>query len=201
MKTYKIHLIRHGMTDANLTGRYVGSRTDLPLCPEGVRELKDLREETEYPDIQKLYTSPMLRCRQSAAILYPGFDAQNIEEFREYDFGDFEGKTANELEIMPEYADWAAGRLKAPPNGETTEDFIKRLAVGLNKTVCDMMNEGITNSAAIMHGGAIMMLLSACAVPRKPAALWTSENGRGYSVLITPSLYHSSGVIEVYDIV
>ena len=62
-----------------------------------------------------------------------------------------------------------------------------------------MMRHNVTNAAAIMHGGAIMMLLAASAVPRKPSVEWTSENGRGYSVLITPSLYHSSGVIEVYD--
>jgi alpha-ribazole phosphatase len=52
-----------------------------------------------------------------------------------------------------------------------------------------------------MHGGAIMMLLSATAVPRRQTVEWTSENGKGYSVLVTPSLYHSSGIIEVYDII
>ena len=29
----------------------------------------------------------------------------------------------------------------------------------------------------------------------------TSDNGRGYSLLITPSLYHKSGAVEVYDII
>ena len=67
MKTYKIHLIRHGITDANLKGLYIGNRTDLPLCPEGFKQLKDMREDKEYPYIEKLYSSPMLRCRQTAA--------------------------------------------------------------------------------------------------------------------------------------
>ena len=65
----------------------------------------------------------------------------------------------------------------------------------------DMMNEGSASGAVIMHGGAIMMLLSACAVPRRKSIEWHSENGRGFSVLVTPSIYHSSGVIEVYDII
>ena len=30
-------------------------------------------------------------------------------------------------------------------------------------------------------------------------AEWTSDNGRGYSIMVTPSLYHSSGIVEVYD--
>ena len=36
MKTYKIHLIRHGQTEANAKGLYIGM-TDLPLSPEGLR--------------------------------------------------------------------------------------------------------------------------------------------------------------------
>ena len=31
----KIYLIRHGKTQGNLSGKYIGSRTDEPLCQEG----------------------------------------------------------------------------------------------------------------------------------------------------------------------
>ncbi len=201
MKTYKIHLIRHGMTDANILGKYIGNRTDMPLSPEGVRELKNLKQNLEYPSVEAVYTSPMLRCRQTAAVLFEGFEEIPMDEFTEYDFGDFEGKTAEELEIVPEYLEWTSGKISAPPNGEATEDFVKRLALGLNMVVRDMMHKGIRESAIVMHGGAIMMLLSACAVPRRRSVEWTSDNGRGYSLLITPSLYHSSGIVEVYDII
>lgn len=201
MKTYKIHLIRHGMTDANIDGRYIGCKTDLPLSPEGVRELKDLRENLEYPDIEALYTSPMLRCKQSAAAIYPGFDPICVDELTEYDFGIFENKTARELEIMPEYLEWTSGKISATPDGEDTNDFIKRIALGINMIVRDMMEKDITNAGVIMHGGAIMMFLATCAVPRKRSIEWTSDNGRGYSIMVTPSLYHSSGIVEVYDII
>lgn len=201
MKTYKIHLIRHGLTEGNEKGLYIGNRTDYPLSNEGRRELTKMREENDYPAIQKLYTSPLLRARQSAEILFPGFDATVIDELTEYDFGDFEGKTAAELEKMPEYKEWTSGKTLSAPGGESSNDFIKRIALGFNEVVLDMMKEGITNSAVIMHGGAIMMLLAACAVPRKHSVEWTSDAGRGYSVMVTPSLYHSSGIIEVYDII
>ncbi len=201
MKTYKIHLIRHGFTDANLKGQYIGNRTDLPLSPEAVTELQSLRESVDYPDVEAVYCSPMLRARQSAAVLYPDNNPIPVDELTEYDFGDFEGKTADELEGNPDYMAWAAGQLSAPPGGETNNNFIKRTALGLNLIVRDMMEKGITNSAVVMHGGSIMMLLSNTAVPRRKAVEWTSENGRGYSVMITPSLYHSSGIIEVYDVI
>ena len=31
MKYYKLHLIRHGLTEGNLQGLYIGSGSDLPL--------------------------------------------------------------------------------------------------------------------------------------------------------------------------
>lgn len=201
MKTYKIHLIRHGLTDGNLNGQYIGSRTDLPLSASGVRELGLLKDSVEYPEVQAVYSSPMLRCRQTAAVIYPEKSIKDIENLKEYDFGDFEGKTADMLESVPAFKDWASGKISCPPNGETTEEFIKRVCLGFNEIVRDMMEKGITNSAVIMHGGAIMMLLSATALPRRQTVEWTSDAGRGYSVMVTPSLYHSSGVIEVYDII
>ncbi len=201
MRTLKIHLIRHGATDANYDGRYIGCKTDLPLAPEGLNELRLLKDDIDYPEIGRLYSSPMLRCRQTGAVLYPDFEPVTVEELKEYDFGSFENKTAAELESNPNFIPWTSGRLSSPPGGEDNSEFIKRICVGFNKIVLDMIEGGLTESAVIMHGGAIMMLLGVSAVPRRKPVEWTADNGRGYSVRVTPSLYHKSGVIEVYGIV
>ena len=201
MRTLKIHLIRHGATDANYDGRYIGCKTDLPLAPEGLNELRMLKDDIDYPEIERLYSSPMLRCRQTGAVLYPDFEPVTVEELKEYDFGSFENKTAAELESNPSFIPWTSGRLSAPPGGEDNSEFIKRICVGFNKIVLDMIEGGLTESAVIMHGGAIMMLLGVSAVPRSKPVEWTADNGRGYSVRVTPSLYHKSGVIEVYGLV
>ena len=201
MRTLKIHLIRHGATDANYDGRYIGCKTDLPLAPEGLNELRLLKDDIDYPEIERLYSSPLLRCRQTGAVLYPDFEPVTVEELKEYDFGSFENKTAAELESNPNFIPWTSGRLSAPPGGEDNSGFIKRICVGFNKIVLDMIESGLTESAVIMHGGAIMMLLGVSAVPRHKPVEWTADNGRGYSVRVTPSLYHKSGVIEVYGIV
>ena len=201
MRTLKIHLIRHGATDANYDGRYIGCKTDLPLAPQGLNELRLLKDDIDYPEIERLYSSPMLRCRQTGAVLYPDFEPVTVEELKEYDFGSFENKTAAELESNPNFIPWTSGRLSSPPGGEDNSEFIKRICVGFNKIVLDMIEGGLTESAVIMHGGAIMMLLGVSAVPRHKPVEWTADNGRGYSVRVTPSLYHKSGVIEVYGIV
>ncbi len=200
MRTLKIHLIRHGSTDANILGQYIGCKTDAPLSPEGLNELRLLKENMEYPDIECLYSSPMLRCRQTAAVLYPNNGIIMVENLKEYDFGDFEGKTATQLENNERFLDWVSGK-NPPPNGEDNTDFVKRLCVGLQQIVLDMIEKGKQTGAVIMHGGAIMMLLGATAVPRHRSIEWTADAGRGYSLLITPSLYHKSGIVEVVDIV
>lgn len=201
MRTLKIHLIRHGATDANYNGQYIGCKTDMPLAPEGLNELRLMKEDIDYPEIQRLYSSPLLRAKQSAAVLYPDMPIYPVDNLKEYDFGDFEGKTAKELELHPNFSDWTAGKLPSPPNGEDNTEFIKRLCLGLYQIVNDMLNDGIESAGVIMHGGAIMMLLGACAVPQRRPVEWTCDSGQGYSLLITPSLYHKSGIIEVNGII
>jgi len=201
MRTLRIHLIRHGATDANIKGQYIGCKTDLPLSPEGLNELRLLKENMDYPQIERVYSSPMLRAKQTAAVLYPDNNVVCVENLKEYDFGAFEGKTAAELEGNPYFAPWASGKLAAPPDGETNSDFIKRLCIGLNQIVLDMLDNELSEAAVIMHGGAIMMLLGATAVPQHKPVEWTADCGRGYSILITPSLYHKSGIVEAYDII
>ena len=92
-------LIRHGLTEGNLQKRYVGCRTDEPLCPEGIRQLK----QHPYPAVQRVYTSPMRRCLETAAVLYPGLSPQIIPDFRECDFGAFEYRNYAELNGLEDY--------------------------------------------------------------------------------------------------
>ena len=44
----EIILVRHGKTACNLEGRYIGSRTDEPLCEEGIHALEE--KVRELPD-------------------------------------------------------------------------------------------------------------------------------------------------------
>ena len=79
-------LIRHGKTAGNLLGRYIGSRTDEPLCDEGREGLAG----KQLPEVERLYVSPMKRCVETAEILWPGFDRkkmQKVTDLRECDFG------------------------------------------------------------------------------------------------------------------
>ena len=87
----RVYLIRHGVTKGNLEHRYVGS-TEEVLLPEADEPLLSIKKRLEKDGCRKphLLVSPMLRCRQSAEILFPGEKQTVVEDFRECDFGTFE---------------------------------------------------------------------------------------------------------------
>ncbi|MBQ0084010.1 MAG: histidine phosphatase family protein [Clostridiales bacterium] len=196
MQTYRIHFIRHGMTEGNVKGQYIG-RTELPVTPEGLSALEMLKSEIEYPKVEKVYSSPMLRCRQTAKIIYPEKEVFVVPNITEYDFGDFEGKSMEQLKSTEDYSEWIAGNRNSPPGGEAVEEFAKRIVLGINEIVRDMMSEDIHDAAVITHGGIIRMFLATCGLPRRNFYEWGADNGRGYSISITPSLYQRTGAVEV----
>ena len=199
MKTYKIHLIRHGATQGNLEGRYIGV-TDLGLCEEGRAELETLRDQFEYPYAQKVYASPLRRCVETAGILYPDHHVQTVDGLREYDFGDFEGLTMRELQEDLAFVEWMKSNMAvAPPHGEEKADFDERMRAGFEEVLKDMMHEGITAAAVVTHGGVIMGLLSMLGLPKRNPLEWIVGNGKGYTVATSSYLWSNANLVEVYD--
>ena len=198
MKTFRLYFIRHGQTEGNVLGQYIG-RTDLSVTANGITELQNLRDEEIYPAVGLLFASPLKRCIETCKIIYPNKEPIVIPELAEYDFGEFEGKTAFELEKTEDYIKWTSGKNSAPPGGENGSDFLKRICYGLNKIVRQITAAEETDAAVVVHGGVIMSLFAATALPRRHMVEWTCENGKGYVARITPSLYGKSGVIEVVD--
>ena len=196
MRTYKLHLIRHGMTEGNAQGQYVG-RTDLKITTNGIIELEKLRDEGIYPKCDLVFSSPLSRAVDTAKIIYPEKEILINKNFEEIDFGEFEGKTPEDLKDRQDYADWLAGKLPAAPGGENNVEFATRLCTGISETVRYMMDNECYSAAIVMHGGAIMTLLAVAALPRAKMSEWACGNGRGYTIRITPSLYQRSGILEV----
>lgn len=196
MRTYKLHLIRHGMTEGNENGQYIG-HTDLKITTNGIIELENLKNEGIYPKSDLVFSSPLSRAVDTAKIIYPDKEILINHNFKEIDFGEFEGKTPNDLKDRQDYADWLAGKLPSAPGGEAAADFAARLCTGIGETVKYMMSNDCYSAAIVMHGGAIMTLLAVAALPRRKMSEWACGNGRGYTISITPSLYHSSGILEV----
>lgn len=92
MKTYKLHLIRHGLTKGNLDGLYIG-HTDMPLCSQGIEQIKKMKKDYTYPAADYVFSSPLKRCVSTAKLIYPNIKPIIIEDLIEYDFGQFEGRS------------------------------------------------------------------------------------------------------------
>ncbi len=199
MQSYVIHLIRHGMTDANIKGQYAGS-WDIPVCAQGEEKLKNLKNSFKYPHVEKIYTSPLSRCIQTCGIIYSGFEPIIVDGLRECNFGDWEGKTPFELSEDPTHSEWMKkGNSVIPPNGESWNDMFERVSQSFEDIVKTMMTEKIFSSAIFTHGGVIMSILYRYGLPKAEFLDWMVENGCGYSVRITPGLWMRDKVFEVYD--
>jgi alpha-ribazole phosphatase len=171
--------IRHGKTAGNERHAYVG-RTDEPLSELGRRELLQRKEAGEYPNedqVAAVFVSPMLRCRQSAEVLFPNVGQIIIPEWTEMDFGDFEGKNYEQLNGIPAYQEWIDSNGTLPfPGGESRPHFVERVMKGyermkeilirksVNMEQIDDSGEENQNAGsqvvALVHGGTIMALFS-----------------------------------------
>lgn len=134
----EVYLIRHGATNANRELRYLG-RTEEPLSEEGREELKAFQRQGIYPDpasLQALFVSPMERCRETAELLFGDYEQHIIPEFREMDFGLFEGKNYQDLQGDARYQAWIDSNGTLPfPEGESREGFIARCRQGFEEMI------------------------------------------------------------------
>ncbi len=199
MKSYVIHLIRHGAIDETLKGKYIGV-TDAPLSQNGIKALKSLAAGGGYPPTKVVFTSPLKRCTETCRIIYPDLSPLAIADLREYNFGDWEGKTADELGGDEAFQRWlAADNSVCPPNGESNADFVRRICKMFESITEGLMKTGTTQSAIVTHGGVIMTLLAVYGLPQAKPFEWTMDNGFGYSVRVTPMLWQRGKVVEVFD--
>lgn len=197
MKSYYIYFYRNGLTDSNLEGKYIG-HTDVELSEEGIKQIKQMREVYDYPSVDAVFTSPLKRCTKTAELVFPDKQAIVINDLIEYNFGEYEGRTAEELKENELFARWLSGEQGVePPFGESNEAFAERVANCFIKIVDGLLKTGTTKTAIFTHGGVIMYLLSAFGIPEAPMHEWLMPGGCGFAVRITPGIWSRGRKFEV----
>jgi probable phosphoglycerate mutase len=118
----QVWLVRHGATEWSRDGRHT-STTDLPLLPEGEESARQLRPRLSGQDFALVLTSPRRRARRTAELA--GFpDAEVDRDLVEWDYGDYEGITTDEVrETVPGWTVWT----HPSPGGEAAEEVSARL--------------------------------------------------------------------------
>lgn len=189
----KLILIRHGKTYGNTLAKYIGSRTDESLCEEGVCLLK----EKEYPDAERIYASPMKRCRETADLLYPKVKRTEVPSFRECDFGIFENKNYQELSDHPAYQAWIDSNGTLPfPEGESMEEFRERCCKGFEACMENILKNKFQQVALVVHGGTIMSIMSRYGLPVRDYFSWQLKNGEYYELSVEKELWEKERKIR-----
>ena len=197
MKGYRISVLRHGMTEANEKGVYIGS-TDLPLSDKGAAELAAKADEYDYPRVHRVYSSPLRRCTETAEILFPDTELCTVDDLRELNFGEFENKSIDELAKRRDYNDWLRGGKDArPPKGESLEEMTARTYTGLHNVIMDMMESGLTHCALITHAGIISNMLAGFGLPKYSPSQINTEPGGGFDILVTAQMWLNSQSFEI----
>src|SRR5262245_41166003 len=113
-------MVRHGETVGNSRVRLHGAN-DLNLSEAGGAQMRAAARRLRQEVFDLVAASPLRRSWQSAALIAGGALVRLVPEFREIDFGRWEGLSAEEIEASDPvlYRDWKA---RAPgfeyPGGE-----------------------------------------------------------------------------------
>lgn len=176
-------MIRHGETPMTASKAYSGSGVPGPeLTRRGriqaaqaadlvFRIGRTLWEDIPHPT--ELRASPMVRTRQTAAAVGRRLGLPAVEDatFAECDFGEWEGRTAAEIEVgwPGQLRRWHSDAAFPTPGGESIEDVGARVQAGLGRLlVAGVDRTVVVVSHSVAIRAAIGVTLGA------PSSVWAS---------------------------
>lgn len=153
----RIDLLRHGEPVGG--SRYRGQLDDA-LSEKGWEQM--WRAIVADPDWQQIVTSPLRRCQAFATSLGArlGLPVYPEPRFREIGFGDWEGKTRDELDrlipgqVVRFYQDPVNNR---PPGAEPLDEFTARVQAGFADLVERCAGQAVL---VVAHAGVIRAILA-----------------------------------------
>ncbi len=188
-----VYLARHGQTAYNHEGRFQGQQ-EIPLDDTGREQALDLAERAAGHGFRALWTSPLLRARETADAVARRLGLEPREDARlmETDAGDWTDRTFAEIQARaPErFAAFVAGDPGfAFPGGESFAAQERRVAAAL-----DDVELGELPALVVCHGMVIRAALAvragelltrfervpnAALIPLDPAEALHAEVGGG----------------------
>jgi broad specificity phosphatase PhoE len=159
-----IYLVRHGQTALNAEGRFRGRR-DVPLDDRGFVQAADASHQLMGTGVKAVYTSPLLRCVQTAEFIAHacGVRITRTEDLIDLDHGTWEGLTPEEAagrdsEAFERFRQ--DPRNAAAPGGEQMADVEARVLAAL-RWMADQHEED--SVAAVSHEIPIRLVIASLA--------------------------------------
>jgi probable phosphoglycerate mutase len=147
-------LVRHGETDWNRDRRFQG-HADQPLNDAGREQARALADELAGERIDVVYTSDLVRARETAEIVAARLGAEVLvrSELREIDVGEWEGLSWPEIEERhPEGARSWHEHGHGWTSGETYDQLGERIIKALQQIAADHPAQRVL---VVGHGGTV----------------------------------------------
>ena len=156
----RLFLVRHGETEWSASGRHTGW-TDIPLNENGVEQAERLGERLAGYTFASVVTSPLSRAFETCRIGGLADVAVIDPDLREWNYGEFEGRTTDEIRTeIPGWTIWSA-RIE---RGESVADVGRRTDRVLGRVLA------VDGDVAIFGHGHALRILAARWVELEPAA-------------------------------
>ena len=155
-----IVLIRHGQTTSNASGLLVG-RSDPALTPLGERQARSLVPLLD--GVRSVWSSPLRRARDTAALAIPGVDAEVRSAFIEVDYGALESQPIASVSTE-QWREFEADHDVALGGGESLASVDARVRVELEALLHDR--------TSLLHDEHEHLAIVSHVSPIKAAAVW-----------------------------
>jgi len=160
----KLYFVRHGESEANIKHVISNRESPFELTELGRKQANTLAQNLKNIPITAIYSSPVLRARETAEILSQSLHLlyQVTEALREYDCGILEDKSDEESwKLHSEIArDWTANQnyWRKPKGGENFLDIKKRFIPFIENFTHDHLTSQ-NHILLVSHGGLLQLML------------------------------------------
>jgi probable phosphomutase (TIGR03848 family) len=160
-------LVRHGRTTANTSGLLAGRATGIRLDDRGLEQAQAAAQRIAGVPLARLVSSPLERCRQTAAAIATAQDSQlkvlSDKGLTECDYGEWQGRTLKDLakeklwktvQTQPSAVEF--------PGGETLRAMQDRAVAAVRRHDAAVEAEHGPDAvwAAVSHGDVIKSVLA-----------------------------------------
>jgi broad specificity phosphatase PhoE len=156
-----LYLARHGESVSNFNNVFIGRSVDPALTETGFQQARSLAESLRGKKIAAIYSSTLLRARQTAQIVADdlGIPVTHSDDLIEVGLGLLDGHDIGDPAFLSVYknmvANWESGHpFVCVPKGESLLDVKVRLEYFLNENVINKKWDG----AVLLVGHAILWM-------------------------------------------
>jgi probable phosphoglycerate mutase len=155
-----IHFLRHGQSESNALGLLVG-RSDPALTEFGRAQARRVAVLLE--GVEEVWSSPLRRARETAALASPHVEARVEHSFIEVDYGVFDGTPLTQVSD-DQWLAFETDHSVAFEGGESLASVDERVATRLDVLLAD--------SGSYLHSPSRHLLVVSHVSPIKSAAVW-----------------------------